>query len=94
MLVDAPVFSSILDDLNWGLQTSKSLDTIIRDAFRELWIRKKMIHSHFEVRKISFNFNIILIGTIGKQEIVVVLNPLQPVGDDDRATSLSVFQGA
>lgn len=47
-----------------------------------------------EVREIALNFDIVLVAAVGAEEVVVVLNPLEFVGYDDRTAKLAVFQRA
>ena len=53
-----------------------------------------MVHRAFEVGEISLDFDEVLVGAVGKEEVVVVLDPLQFMTDNHRVAELSVFQRA
>ena len=55
---------------------------------------QQFLHDFFQIVEIAFDFDIILIGAAGFEEVVMVLNPLELVRDDDRTAELTVFEGA
>jgi len=44
--------------------------------------------------KVALDFDVVLVWAAGEEEVVVVLDPLEFVGDDDGAAELAVFEGA
>lgn len=60
---------------------SESLDAVVCDPFRFLRVANKEFHFLLEIREVPFNFDEILIGAIGDEDVVIMLDPLQFVHD-------------
>lgn len=68
-------------------------DRIVRDALRLGRVREQARHRVREVGEVALDFDVVLRGAVGAEQVVVVLDVLQFVGDDDGAAGLAVFEG-
>jgi hypothetical protein len=57
-------------------------------------VTQQIVHRAREVREIPLDFDEVLFGAVGQEEVVVMLNPLQFMTYDHGATELSVLQRA
>jgi hypothetical protein len=55
---------------------------------------EEIFHGVAEVREVTLDFDEVLVGAVGAEKVVVMLDPLEFVADDDRAAELAVFEGA
>ena len=62
---------------------AEGLDAIVRDSRRGLSVVHEELDLLGEVTEVSLHFNVVLAGPAGHEEIVVVLNVLQFMGNDD-----------
>jgi hypothetical protein len=66
-------------------------DAVVCNPLRFFRVCEKLQNLRLEIREVSFNFDVVLLRAAGNKKVVVVLDPLQLVNYDDRATGLSVF---
>ena len=65
---------------------------VVGDVLCGLKVLEQVVHLVREVGEVALDLDVVLLRAGRDQEVVVVLDVLQFVGDDDGATGLSVFQ--
>ena len=70
---------------------SESPDTIVCYSLRLFRVCDEILDFLFEVGEVSFDFDEVLVGAIGSEEVVMVLDPLHFVDEDYGVADLSVF---
>lgn len=72
---------------------AKRADVVVGNALSGLGVLQEMLHLPREVRKVAFDLDVVLLRTRRDEQVVVVLNILQFVGDNNGVAGLTVFQG-
>jgi len=70
---------------------SESPDTVVCYSLRLFRVCDEILDFLFEVGEVSFDFDEVLVGTVGSEEVVMVLDPLHFVDKDDGMANLTVF---
>ena len=71
---------------------AEDLDVVVGDAFCFFWVVEQVFHGGGEVREVAFYLDEVLVGAVGAEKVVVVLNPLQFVRHNHGAAELPVFE--
>lgn len=74
------------------ISLTESLDRIVGNPLRLGGIGEQVSHLVGQVGEVALDFDVVLRLAVGAEEVVVVLDVLQFVGDDDGVAGLAVFQ--